>query len=634
MQRSLLLILAFVLLLRLPFLNQAVQGDDDIYLTGARHALIDPLHPNHGDYVFRGDVVDRRGHPHPPLVGWVLAALLAIFGDLREVPFHAAFVLFSIIAALSAWSLAKRFSPRPMEATLLFLAVPAFVVNGNSFESDVPFVALWLAAIALFVKAVDRGGNEKWLAAAGIAAALASLAAYQAVLLTPILGVYVWLNRRHCKASWATTLAAPAMFVIFQVFERITSGALPAAVLGGYLNSRGFQALGQKVMSALALTVHFAWIVCPVMLAVATRRVSKWAIAFAGAAALAGIFYDPNPLFWVSLGIGIAGLLWVAQQLRKRESADQTFLHAWIALFFVAAVILFFAGAARYILPLALPVTILVSREVEPKWLPAGIAAQLLLSLGLSAVSYQHWDAYREFARALSPTTNATRVWVNGEWGLRYYVEADGGLPLTKQTVTRPGETIVSSRLSQAIPNDGLLAVTAKKIATAAIPLRIVSLHGRSAFSVAATGLRPFDISFDDIDEIKAELIQERHAVLESLRMADPAAAQQIIRGVYPDGWTAGEVVAVLKRPDRPVSLRVTLNIPAAVAARHIELFVDGQQVLENTFEKPGAYTVATGMLARRPGQATVTMRVDKTVRIPPDQRDLGVLLSVIGFSK
>src|SRR5882762_651492 len=127
-----LLILAFVLLLRLPFLNQAVQGDDDIYLTGARHALIDPLHPNHGQYVFRGEVVDMRGHPHPPLVSWVLAALIAIFGDIREIPFHAAFALFSMLAAVSAWFLARRFSPRPLEAVLMFLAVPAFVVNGNS----------------------------------------------------------------------------------------------------------------------------------------------------------------------------------------------------------------------------------------------------------------------------------------------------------------------------------------------------------------------------------------------------------------------------------------------------------------------------------------------------------------------
>jgi len=42
-----------VLLIRLPFLNQAIQGDDHIYLTEASHALIDPLHPDNTNTCFR-----------------------------------------------------------------------------------------------------------------------------------------------------------------------------------------------------------------------------------------------------------------------------------------------------------------------------------------------------------------------------------------------------------------------------------------------------------------------------------------------------------------------------------------------------------------------------------------------------
>ena len=48
--------------------------------------------------------------------------------------------------------LARRFvPPRALEATLLFCAVPAFVVNGNSLEADLPFLAFWLLSIALVV---------------------------------------------------------------------------------------------------------------------------------------------------------------------------------------------------------------------------------------------------------------------------------------------------------------------------------------------------------------------------------------------------------------------------------------------------------------------------------------------------
>ena len=64
------IVVLVVLALRLPFLNQAVQGDDYNYLAGAMHAQVDPLHPTHGKYVFLGRMVDMRGHPHPPLNMW------------------------------------------------------------------------------------------------------------------------------------------------------------------------------------------------------------------------------------------------------------------------------------------------------------------------------------------------------------------------------------------------------------------------------------------------------------------------------------------------------------------------------------------------------------------------------------
>ena len=96
---------------------------------------------------------DLRGHSHPPFNAWVLAALIAIFGDVREIPFHAAYLAFSLIAAWAMWSLAQRFSPHPMWATLLFLATPAFVISGNSLEADLPLLVCWLASVALFVAA-------------------------------------------------------------------------------------------------------------------------------------------------------------------------------------------------------------------------------------------------------------------------------------------------------------------------------------------------------------------------------------------------------------------------------------------------------------------------------------------------
>ena len=193
--RHALLVIALVLALRVPYLNHPIQGDDVYYLVSAQHAQIDPAHPLRARFAFEGQMVSMQGHPHGPFNAWYLGALLALFGDIKEVPFHAAYLPFSLIAALSALSLARRFSPHPLTATLLFLATPAFVINGNSLETDVPLLAFWLLSTALYT------ANRPWLAILPLA--LAALTAYQSVVLIPILFLY---NRRH----WPVTLT-PAL---------------------------------------------------------------------------------------------------------------------------------------------------------------------------------------------------------------------------------------------------------------------------------------------------------------------------------------------------------------------------------------------------------------------------------------
>ena len=320
------IVIAVVLLLRVPFLHQAIQGDDVFYLYGAEHAQIEPLHPNHAHYVSLGDLVDMRGHPHPPFNMWFLGLLLAAAGDIREARFHAAYIVFSLIAALAMWSLARRFSPHPLWAALLFLATPAFVVNGNSLESDIPFLAFWMLSIAWF--ASGRYGLS------ALAMVATSFAAYQAVLLTPILALYVWLYDRHSRTAWAATLVPPVTIVLWQIFERVSTGAVPASILIGYLQTYGWQSIANKLRSAAALTGHAAWLVFPLLL---------------------------PPAFLAS---------------RKRRDPDTLFLAGWIAIFFAGAIVIFFAGSARYLLPMAAPVALLVSR-IRTRWLAIGFACQM-----------------------------------------------------------------------------------------------------------------------------------------------------------------------------------------------------------------------------------------------------------------
>lgn len=626
--RRLILVLALTVLLRVPFLNQAIQGDDSFYLTGAEHAQIDPAHPHHASYVFRGKVVDMRGHPHPPLNAWTLGLLLAIFGDVEELRFHTAYLVFSLMATASVWFLAKRFTEKPLAATLLFLVTPAFVVNGTSLESDLPFLAYWLACVALFVYAVDDArGSRLGLACAAMAGA--ALAAYQSVLLVPILAVYLWQKRRTWWQAWVALATVPAILGGWQLYERLSTGALPATVLAGYFKTYDLQNTLAKLNSAEALTAHAGWIVFPALVVLACRN--RWAQAAGLAAALAGIALDPSPLFWLPFGCGV--LLIVSQ--RPRE-----FLSVWILLFFAASLALFFAGSARYLLPLAAPVAIFIAQRLSWRALAWGIAAQASLSLCLAAVNYQHWDGYRQFVRSLPRPEGQSTAWVNGEWGLRFYMQSEGGLALTGGQAVRPGDIVVSSELGYPAPfttGGGRLVPLAARQIRPRLPFRLIALHTKSAYSTASLGLRPFDVSTGPIDELRAEAVVERKPVLSLLPMNSPDADSQIASGVYQleDNryrWMADRAVILLKTPAKPQPLSVSFFIPANAPARRVTVETDGRIVADRTYPTPGLYKLVSAPVRPAGDTATVMIRVDRSMVPPGDQRRLGMILSEVGF--
>jgi hypothetical protein len=574
-RKSLWLLLALTVLLRLPFLNTPVQGDDHIYLTEAQHALIDPLHPNNVKYIFIGDEVDLRGHSHPPGNAWFLAALLAIFGDVREIPFHAAYILFSVIAVAAMWSIARRFTDHPAWATLLFIAVPAFQVNGNSFESDLPFLAFWMAAIALFLS------RRPIFAALCLAAA--TMMAYQALFLIPILAVYLWLFDRRNRAAWLILLTPPATFIAWQLFTRLTTGAAPASQLAGYLISYKF--LAKAASGALMLLIHGWFIVFPVL------------IPFAFAAA------------W-----------------RRRRELGTHFLLAWIAIFLICGLPIFFAGSARYLLPIAAPVAILASR-LPTKYVAPAFAAQFALALGLSAANYQHWEGYRSFAAHLAPPAPGHHIWVDNDWGLRYYLEARGALPAHKGQFVRPGDIVVTSDLSSNVKYTVPFAPIADAAITPSIPLRLIGLDSHSGYSTVDKGFWPFGISTGPADRVHARLVMERHPTLEYIT---PKDTDQIVSGIDPsDGWTAKSAVVLLKTPATPKIVGAEIYVSPNAKAHQITLLLDNVEVATFSIPGPGKYTIDS----REPHTgSTLEIRVDQTFRTPPDIRDLGVVLLGAGF--
>ncbi len=320
-----------------------------------------------------------------------------------------------------------------------------------------------------------------------------------------------------------------------------------------------------------------------------------------------------------------AALAW-----RNRRDSGTLFLLAWIGIFFAGAVVIFFSGSARYLLPMAAPVAILASR-LPVKWLAPAFAAQLALALALAVVNYQHWAGYRTFAAELRAPSAGHRVWVDNDWGLRYYLEADHALPARKGQHVRPGDIIVSSELGHNVEFTAPLSRLADADIQSSIPLRLIGLNSHSGYSTVAEGYLPFGVSTDPIDHVSARRVMERHPTLEYLTTDSPAAAEQIVSGIFPnDRWMSRAGIVVLKSPAVPKKLRAEFYIPPNALARHVTLLLDGREVASHTYAGPGPFTLTSA----EPLQGTtVEVRVDRTFTALPDQRALGIILIGVGFA-
>jgi hypothetical protein len=620
--RDLLLVIALVVALRVPFLTQPIQGDDIYYLAGAQYAQTDPLHPHRASYLFQGRLVSMQGHPHPPLNAFVLAGLVAVVGDVKEVPFHAAYALFSVLAAVGMYFLARRFVTRPLVATLLFCAVPAFVVNGNSFESDLPFLAFWMLSMAAMVEAIERE-SMAWLGIAMVPLGLAGLAAYQSVVAIPILWLLVARRKPTWWAAYAVAMTPAVVLVCYQVFEATGGKAPPLAVTAGYFKEYGLQQLGPKLRNAKALVGHLGWMVFPAVTLAAFA--SKWVLLAVVWAAI-----DWNPLYLV----GVAAALGVLTQETRKYG---WWPHVW----FAASLALFFAGSARYLLPMAAPVVMMVVDRLEqrPRWLYAGVVANLVLGLGLAWANYQHWAGYRDFVAAHEAEIKGARVWVNGEFA-RFYAENLGALPLERGQAIRPGEMVLTSELGfpfAVTAGGGQLVEVARKDIVTSLPLRLIGLGSKSGYSDASAGVRPFDVVATPVDRLRLERVIERKPTLSYVPMGAPEAEQHILSGAYQleDGksrWM-GKQARLILQPKAPVNeVSATVYVPPMAKAKKIWVEWNGARVAVLDVPKDGLYTVSAKGVNTGMEQGVLTVECDVTFSAAGDTRELGVVLIEAGL--
>jgi hypothetical protein len=83
------------------------------------------------------------------------------------------------------------------------------------------------------------------------------------------------------------------------------------------------------------------------------------------------------------------------------------------------------------------PVAILASRLPSNGSRPP-LPPNFALGLALATVNYQHWDAIALCRAALRGPSSGHRVWVDNDWGLRYYLKATMVCPRAKACTCDP----------------------------------------------------------------------------------------------------------------------------------------------------------------------------------------------------
>jgi hypothetical protein len=197
------------------------------------------------------------------------------------------------------------------------------------------------------------------------------------------------------------------------------------------------------------------------------------------------------------------------------------------------------------------------------------------------------------------------------------------------------------------------------EIRTGAIPLAVVGVGSRSGNASAGFGLLPFDYGDKLLDEVVAELIGVPRPTASHLTMAAPEAGNHLMLGFYQLEqnqwrWIGPRALAVLRAPDSegPAPFELSFHIPETAPARKVTVSLDGKMVASETYSGPGTYTLqgpvevragsgtesepvseARPLVALSPGQTvTVEISVDQTFQAAGDSRDLGIVVTALGF--
>lgn len=463
-----LLVLATLLCLG-PFLHKAVHVDDYLFIRSARQILEHPLDPYGIEVNWYGQAAPLAAiTQNPPLACYYLAAAGGVLGW-SEIALHGALLLPAVAAVLGLYQLARRFCTQPALAAGIALTTPVFWLSATTLMCDIPMLALWLWALALWLRGMDTG-RTRWFAGAAGLATLAVLTKYFALALLPLLAVDTLVRdrRRAVQLGW---LALPVVALTgYEILTKQRYGHGMFAAASEY--TRSYQHIGRLGWRVLVGLSFAGGGLLPV-LALAPRLCSrKWALLGLLAVGLLAVGLPriaPDSIYairvntascwWVCTQMAcfvVGGLLTVALvliDLHRTRSADSLLLALWTGGTLAFAAVVNWSVNGRSLLPLAPAVAILLVRQLQARHgSPSGWRQLWPLGLALGGAALVVCADARQAANARTAARllheqldrRTPTLWFQGHWGFQYYMEAGGARPLDRLTPRfRPGDYLV-----------------------------------------------------------------------------------------------------------------------------------------------------------------------------------------------
>jgi 4-amino-4-deoxy-L-arabinose transferase-like glycosyltransferase len=541
--KNYLLLAAVVLAGIIPFSSRAVYMDEHIFLHVARSAPTHWLFPQDTPFVFFGTrLPNLAAHTHPPAGEYFLALLYLVFGEFREIPFRLAFSIFPIAAALSFYSLARRFTEHPLLVALIFTATPAFFVYSPTMMMDIPMLAFLMSGLALYFHSAD--GRTWLLLPTALCFILAAWTGYTA--LVPLLCLFIaQIAARRPVRELAVVCAAPAALAVWLAAMSVHFGEFPLARTAAY-----FVENGSRVGNILAALSFLGGVTLFPCMTVPARRMVLGALLIACASTFFTTWPSLGGRAWYVL-LASSGAMVLASFVaaaRRRMAIGKNHGEA-VLMLWAPAVLLFFIVIAdmisvRYILQLVPPLYLILFAEASRRRLLYTLVPTAALSLALAYADFIFVNLNRDAVETvITPLQqDGYRVWSAAESGLRFYLEQNGSETLAKDDVSpAPGDLIVRYRglLSYSLAEDLGTRLTVLRTLTlnTSFPLRTFAPAARAGFH--DSGLVPFTFSLEPYDRIE-------------IAQLSPLGRAAV--------WSAGGPIFIQEDPERDFRVNIPAN--------------------------------------------------------------------------